>query len=224
MGFAYSYDSHYMPGATDGVGAGVLLVLLAVWFLTFGLSILVYVFQSIGLHSIAGRRGIRKAWLAWLPLGNMWILGSISDQYQYVVKGNVRNRRKVLLGLTIAMWAITLPLYVSYGVFLVGMVSGFMADGNIMAAVLVMIVLALALAIVGIIAVVYQYIALFDLYSSCSPDSAVLMLVLSIFVNITMPFFLFAIRKRDGGMPPRKPPVETVYQPLPEQPMEFTEE
>ena len=224
MGFDYSYDSYYMPGAADAAGAGVLLVLLVVWLLTFGLSILMYVFQSVGLHSIAKRRGIRKPWLAWLPLGNMWILGSISDQYQYVAKGNVRNRRKVLLGLTIAMWAIMLPLYVSYGVFLVGMISGFMADGNIVAALLVMIVLALALMVIGIIAVVYQYIALYDLYSSCSPDSAVLMLVLSIFINITMPFFLFAIRKRDGGMPPRKLPVEPVYEPLPEQTAEFTEE
>lgn len=224
MGFDYSYDSYYMPGAADAAGAGVLLVLLVVWLLTFGLSILMYVFQSVGLHSIAKRRGIRKPWLAWLPLGNMWILGSISDQYQYVAKGNVRSRRKVLLGLTIAMWAIMLPLYISYGVFLVGMISGFMADGNIAATLLVMIVLALALMVIGIIAVVYQYIALYDLYSSCSPDSAVLMLVLSIFINITMPFFLFAIRKKDGGMPPRKPPVEPVYEPLPEQTAEFTEE
>lgn len=223
MGFDYSYD-YYTPGiAMEGMAA-VLGVFLVIYLLIMGLSIVMYVFQSLGLYSIAKRRGIRKPWLSWIPLGNMWIMGSISDQYQYVAKGKVRNRRKVLLGLTIAYWVIMVPFYMSYGVLLAGFITGFMAEGNIMATVLIMLVLALAMAVIGIIAVVYQYIALYDVFCSCSSDSAVLMLVLSIFFNVTLPFFLFGIRKKDGGMPPRKPPVEPVYQPLPQQSAEFTEE
>ena len=54
-------------------------------------SIAAYVFSALALYTIAQRRGIRKAWLAWVPVLSVWILGSISDQYRYVVKGQNRN-------------------------------------------------------------------------------------------------------------------------------------
>ena len=45
---------------------------------------------------------------------------------------------------------------------------------------------------------------MYDLYTSCSPQNNVLFLVLSIFFTVTEPFFLFFLRKKDGGMPPRR--------------------
>ena len=50
---------------------------------------------------------------------------------------------------------------------------------------------------------VFAYLAYYDLFKSCKPDNAVLFLVLSIFVNVTLPFFIFACRKADEGMPPK---------------------
>ncbi len=46
------------------------------------ISIALYVLQAIGLYTIAQRRGIRHAWLAWVPVGSVWILGSIADDYR----------------------------------------------------------------------------------------------------------------------------------------------
>ena len=71
-------------------------------FFANGLSILAYILQALALYTIAKRRGIRKPWLAWIPFGNSWILGSLSDQYHYVTKRTIKNRRKLLLGLEIA--------------------------------------------------------------------------------------------------------------------------
>lgn len=45
------------------------------------LSIALYVLQAIGLYTIAKRRNIAHAWLAWVPVGSVWILGSIADDY-----------------------------------------------------------------------------------------------------------------------------------------------
>ena len=50
------------------------------------ISIVFYIFSSIGLYTIAKRRGIPGAGWAWVPLGNLWILGSIADQYDLVAK------------------------------------------------------------------------------------------------------------------------------------------
>ena len=52
--------------------------------------------------------------------------------------------------------------------------------------------------------VVYQYISLYDLYQSCNPGNSVAFLVLSAVFPFLASFFLFADRKKERGMPPRR--------------------
>ena len=65
----------------------------------FGIA--AYVLTSWALYTIAVRRGLNNPWLSWIPVVNCWILGSLSDQYQYVVKGKNKSKRKILLSLSI---------------------------------------------------------------------------------------------------------------------------
>ena len=88
----------------------VVSVLLFFYLLMLAFAVLSYVFQSLGMYTIAKRRGIHNPWLAWVPVGSSWLLGSISDQYHYVVKGEERSKRKVLLGLQIGFIA----LYIAF--------------------------------------------------------------------------------------------------------------
>ena len=87
-------------------GAEAVVELLQV-FTSFGdmlsslFSIAIYVLSSLSLYTIAQRRSIHNPWLAWLPIGNLWILGCISDQYRYVALGQEKSKRKVLLVLNI---------------------------------------------------------------------------------------------------------------------------
>jgi len=57
---------------------------------------------------------------------------------------------------------------------------------------------------VSIAVTVITYIALYDLFTSCDPKNNLLYLLLSIFVSITMPIFIFVCRNKELGMPPRK--------------------
>ena len=189
------------------------LIIIIVWLfyvlLIVGLCIAGYILQSLGLYSAAKRRCIRHPWLAWLPVGNMWIMGSISDQYQYVVKGKVRNFRKVLLGLSAAINLITIPIYVFYFAMLNAL---FAADGvyysigaTAAAGALVVMVLSLVMLVLSIIAYVFMCISLYDYFRSCDPSNAVVFLVLGMVISVIMPVFLFVVRNRELGMPPRKP-------------------
>jgi len=144
---------------------------------------------------------------------NMWILGSIADQYRYVACGQIRNRRKVLLGMSIAMLALGLLLFGGYIALIVRLVMQIpeltyaapeQILGSAVTPVLWVLGIVLSVWILAIITTVFQYVCLYDLYASCNPDNKVLFLVLSILFNVTMPFFVFACRKKDGGMPPRK--------------------
>lgn len=208
MGY-YEYDYGFEPSAGEAIGGAVGAVFgffLVFYLLMLAFGVACYVLQSLGFYTIAKRRGIRNPWLSWLPVGNMWILGSISDQYQYVAKGRVRNKRKALLGLMLAMY---LALTLIWGGAFVSILSEAMAmDASevLLGATLGGVLIAyLVLLVISVTAIVFEYMALYDLYVSCEPSNGVLYLVLSIFVGVVLPFFVFACRKKDLGMPPRKP-------------------
>ena len=203
----YSYDYGPAAGEVAGFAGAVLGVVLVFYLLMLAFAIVVYVLQSLGFYQIAKRRGIHNPWLAWLPVGNVWIIGSISDQYQYIAKGKLRSRRKVLLGLSIAAFALMIPVLAGYGAVIAGIVTEHSytgADVMVGAGAMIAVLSYLALVIISIVAAVFQYIALYDLYTSCDPHNSVMYTVLSIFISVTMPFFVFFCRKKDNGMPPRK--------------------
>lgn len=216
-------------------------------FATNGLGVLVYVLQALALYTIAQRRGIQKAWLAWIPLVNVWILGSISDQYQYVVKKQVKNKRKVLLGLNIAIAVLVLLLiaalvWLVFSLVMVGVSMELFSSGHMVGnfdafnldaladevgVALLLCLLSLPLVVLAIIKTVYFYIALYDVFHSCDPKNSTLYLVLSLVGNVVVEgancIFLMLCKDKDLGMPPRKP------EPIPEtteekEPWETTKE
>ena len=196
-------------GAMDEATAVGMALFYLIYFLVMGgISIVAYVFQSVSMYSIANRRGIKNPWLAWVPLGNLWMLGCISDQYRYVAKGQVKNKRKSLLILGIVMSLLAVVTLVIEMVVMIGALDAQFKSDSEMAAMMVgliiMMVVCLALLAVAVAVTVIQYMALYDLFVSCDPNNGVLFLVLSILISMAMPICMFICRKKDGGMHPRK--------------------
>ena len=175
------------------------------------IQIAVYVFSSLALYTIAKRRGLTNPWLRWIPVANVWILGSIADQYRYVARGEIRNKRKVLLTLEIISVVLVL-LMVGFAIsMVVGAITGAIAgkpEDTVMRSILVsgsgLLAMLVPLLGVAIATAIIRYMALYDLYSSCDPDNKVIYLVIGILLGITEPVFLFLCRNKDLGMPPRK--------------------
>lgn len=179
-----------------------------------------YVFCALSLYTIAQRRCIRKPWLAWIPVVNVWILGSISDQYRYVVRGEVKNKRKVLLSVSILKCLLSLLVSVRTIAVVISTVSALMqgASQDSMMRILLdglgsSLLLSVPALILSIVGLVFELMALYDVYTSCEPENNVLYLILSIVPGIdqiTRPLFLFLCRDRDGGMPPRRETAEEI--------------
>lgn len=203
MNYDFSYEM------LEGMGAAMSTGELAYNVMMFVLAIVGYILRSISLYSIASRRGITNAWLSWIPVAWIWVLGSISDQFRYVTKAQVKAKRITLLVLKLISVVLVIAMFVL-------MIQSFM---NIMElglditeeeAMAEGMTLLLKVGGVGLLAVVVAlamtiiyYIALYDLYVSTNPGNAGLFLVLSIFFSATAPFMMFFDRKKDGGMPPR---------------------
>ena len=173
--------------------AGVFLGILAVVALV---ALVLWVLRSSALHKIAKRRGIRHAWLAWIPLGGSWILGSVSDQYQHLVRGKVTSRRKILLLLSLV------SMFLGLGNGIVTIVQAIMAQTDVMAVAWAFATMSSSLLVwaCGLATLVFNHICNYDLYRSCNPQTSVVFLVLGIVIPITEPFFYFVNRKKDLGM------------------------
>ena len=167
---------------------GILLVFLGIVLLC---GLVGWILSSMSLHSIAKRRGIRHAWLAWIPIGCYWVLGSVSDQYQHLVQGKITSRRKILM-----------VLYLLAG--MIGLTSQIMSFMEVEIATTVGTIAAFAFLIftvgISICTLVFYHICNYDLYRSCNPQNAVVFLVLGIIFSVCQPFFYLACRKKDLGM------------------------
>lgn len=202
-----SVHYEFEPGYDAAFGVlGVFGGILGVWVI---FAIVCYVLYSLGLYTMAKRRGIHCYGLAWVPVANLWILGSISDQYKYVTAGKNQKRRGILLGLNIALivlMASIMIFVIQQSVSLAFRYGDSVPEAQIVQLIGGMLIFWVLTAAVSITMMVFEYITLYNLYHSAIPEDATLFLVLSIFFGVTIPFFVFACRKKDGGMPQRYAP------------------
>ena len=211
----YSDEFYELEQALEGVDGDIVLMVLGiigVILLVVGLFALVsYILQSVGLYTLAKRRGIDNPWLAWIPVvGGYWIAGSIADQYRLVTEGSAQYKRMILLGLNVASFVLGFMSTFFNGMFwtmtegatVSDMFSAYFASGSL---------IGLVISGISIAIMVFWHCSLYELYSSCNPKNNVLFLVLGIIFGFLVPFLIFACRNRDDGMPARREELRYEY-------------
>lgn len=206
--FEYSGPMTEEFGIIFGAVYGVMILISAL------ISIAFYVLRSYGMYTVAKRRGLTNPWLIWIPVAGNWIIGSISDQYRYLVKEEIKSKRKLLLGFSVGNAVLNIIALI-VAVVLAGTLivsEGRMSDGEMAAAMmgpaLTVLILAGILSVSKIVEYVLRQMCMYDLYRSCDPGNATAYLVLGILFGILEPIFLVAVRKKEDGMPPRRIRVE----------------
>jgi len=202
MGYVFELEEELMmllPGLISGIPTGL-----------FGIA--AYILTALAIYTVSRRRGLNRPWLAWIPVVNCWLLGSLSDQYRYVVKGENKSKRKWLIILNILRAAMVMLLVILALVTAGALFAN--RPSEIMGLIIALLGLVLPLSAVTIALCVIRYMALYDVYRSLDPANAVLYLVLSILFSPTEPFFLFFNRDKDLGMPPRKKPPVVEQEPM----------
>lgn len=187
----------------------ILSTMLPVILVTLALSLVIYIFESLGFYTMAKRRGIHYPGLAWVPIARDWLMGSLADQYAQH-EGQRKSYRKVLPVLN-ACFVISFGIAIGLVINLViriemndpALMSPAMMAGSVEAFVMQVMGPSIALLMVGyilaIIYIVFFYIALYKIYKSARPQSATVFTVLSILIGITRPFFVYACRNDDLG-------------------------
>ena len=177
-----------------------------------GVTVAGYVLLALGLFTIAKRRKLQNAWMAWVPVLNLWLLGCISDQYRYVTCGQERNRRTLLLVFGIAESVLKAVLFVAMLMGLGNLLQEIRSFGDLLLRgswkLLEYAGWGLLISSFGAVAAMFKCFALYDLYSSSLPKRKTLFTVLSVLGFVTgadlVPALLvFLCRNKEEGMPPR---------------------
>lgn len=177
-------------------------LLFAFFFLIiFGLYALIYVGQSLGTYRMMGKAGLPHAWTAWVPLCNHYALGAIADHQTTRNEGRDKHYRQKLLIWAIVFIAIFVLFFVSFILIMtLGVSEDFYSSPSISAveavrpeAMSLVFLLMIPLYAAEIVFMVYYYIVLHKIYKLFSPNNAVGLTVLSIFVSVAAPIVLFVL-------------------------------
>ena len=161
------------PGP-DGSGGGVLGIILTV---SLFLNAIPCLMTALALWRTAKWRGIRRPWLALVPVADLWVLGSLCDRYHKNARAKAENMRRNLPLMGAAALGSLLLLGLLERWEPGGTLIGFLLGIGIWVAFLVM-----------------RFVALCRLYEGCVPKDPGLYIGLSIACPILIPLLIFKCR------------------------------
>ncbi len=175
---------------TLAIGFGVVILYLVV----LGIVIASYVLQSLSLYGIAKKRDINNAWLAWVPIANCWIMGSITDDFD-AQNGQKRKWRVTLLTLAVIVIASVIIFYAIFIAMAIAMAisSSYMAEPPIsefIGFVIGIYIFCFVMASAATLLQAINCICMFKMFEFIVPKKAVKYLILSIIVPLAYPICL----------------------------------
>jgi len=200
--------------SSENLAMGVIFAFVFIYLLLFGILIATYILQSLSLHTLARRRGIASPWLAWLPYGNYWIIGSLARDYDK--QNNIQRRwDKTLLTLSIVFSASYLIIYfaVIFGtlITMLNMDAATMPEETAVAIVLVVFSAFIPIVIIATALQIITYICFFKIFESTVPEKALKYFLLSLLLPLAQPICLFLCRNKGYQHPD---PMAYIYNPV----------
>lgn len=188
-------DSYYGANA----GAAVLGIYLLIWGIVLLVGIVKYIFQGIGLYSIARKQGEEAPWLAFVPFARTYLHGKLAGELE------IGNKRVKKPGLWLLVLPICVGLIIGYVYFLfialimVGGIEMYKTGGALFSMTLGMLlffVFLLGVFVVysAVINTLYGFVN-YQIYSRYVPHKrALLHVFLSLFVPMYQAIYLFVLR------------------------------
>ena len=178
------------------MSASIILILIFVIYggiFLFGIAD--YVLSSLGLYGIAKKRNISWAGLAWLPIGNLWVMGSIIDSYEDKKEDHFKKWRVLLPVLMAVVVAAYILIYVVYFVMYFAMFGTMVVEANVeeipeasiglfLIFMIVIIIMFVLLALVMAAAQALNYIAIYKVYENIATKKEIKYLILSVAVPL----------------------------------------
>ena len=180
------------------------VIFLALYYMfVFAVSLATYLLQAFAIFKMAKNMGYNNPWLAFIPFANVYMFGKVAETY---IKSDGRPSAKfskILLTLQIILMAILVLLVVLIVMILFIEATGtYFLSPEIETLAASAMVLPLILAIFAMLGVaiayaIINYVALWRIFALYNYKNATLFLVLTLFVGVLTPIFLFVLRNKE---------------------------
>lgn len=174
------------------------------------IGIAIYLLESISVYKMAKSAEIKNPWLAFVPVANDWVFGTLAEKYKKK-NGTKSARFGIILPVLEGIVLIESIALTIFTVISVKEITGYALDAVNTSAemapeqfmsLIPVIILYFALMAVAISYAVVFFIALWRVYSSFDKSNATLYIVLSVIFTISVPIILFIIRNRKPEFDP----------------------
>lgn len=174
------------------------------------IGIAIYLLESISVYKMAKSAEIKNPWLAFIPVANDWVFGTLAEKYKKK-NGTKSARFGIILPVLEGIVLIESIALTIFTVISVKEITGYALDAVNTSTEMVpeqfmslipVIILYFALMAVAIAYAVVFFIALWRVYYSFDKSNATLYIVLSIIFTISVPIILFIIRNRKPEFDP----------------------
>ena len=174
------------------------------------IGIAIYLLESISVYKMAKSAEIKNPWLAFIPVANDWVFGTLAEKYKKK-NGTKSARFSIILPVLEGIVLIETIALTIFTVISIKEITGYALDAVNTSAemapeqfmsLIPVIILYFALMAVAIAYAVVFFIALWRVYYSFDKSNATLYIVLSIIFTISVPIILFIIRNRKPEFDP----------------------
>ena len=174
------------------------------------IGIAIYLLESISVYKMAKSAEIKNPWLAFIPVANDWVFGTLAEKYKKK-NGTKSARFGIILPVLEGIVLIETIALTIFTVISVKEITGYALDAVNTSAemapeqfmsLIPVIILYFALMAVAIAYAVVFFIALWRVYYSFDKSNATLYIVLSVIFTISVPIILFIIRNRKPEFDP----------------------
>ena len=195
----YEYGYYDAPAASSPVYEIVFIVVyLLIYGLIFGISVASYIINAIAYMRIAGKRKIQKGWMAFIPVAESYLAGSIASSYDKE-NGIERNWGKILVVAFCVGYGFFFAAYMAFLVVMVVAMSTMVGDElTVGATVALMIALLFVLiSYIGIMVMsLLRAICNYKNYEGMAPEKAVKYTIFSTLIPIVGPILLLKCAKK----------------------------
>lgn len=174
------------------------------------IGIAIYLLESISVYKMAKSAEIKNPWLAFIPVANDWVYGTLAEKYKKK-NGTKSARFGIILPVLEGIVLIETIALTIFTVISIKEITGYALDAVNTSSEMVpeqfmslipVIILYFALMAVAFAYAVVFFIALWRVYSSFDKSNATLYIVLSVIFTISVPIILFIIRNRKPEFDP----------------------
>ncbi len=162
----------------------MVVLLLLIYLGLIGVCIAQYILQSLSMYTIADKRGVKNAWLAWIPIGDAWVLGKVVDEYDERCNTK-KNWAKTLLTLNLLGGVFFAVTYVAFFVFVFATI---ISEGDLDSWAIVPFIVLYLLLLVAVLMLsagsVLKMICTYKVYESIVPHKAIKYMIVSVLVPL----------------------------------------